>query len=323
MALMRVANHVVKATLWGAAIAIATTACGGSLAGLSSSPPSGGVATAHTQIAWVMPSQLVTTNCFSEGKEYNPPIEHRPNDSQGLDRLSLEGPVASGAILHAFLYTKERTPLQQEITAPATEGIALDIPKLNGFTAWVTDELTPLDSPAPGPLATLDCTFETDPPTSTPAVTQPPTPTSTSSLAVISLGGYECYTGPSVEFWDDTRTVLKLVIKNLSSTKSKRVWLRVKTDRGGPLTKFRALNNVSKGNNLGGGSENSPTDLVFQGVTVAGGGTVSFRWQADYFWNPGTVSVEAWEGDASQGETLDIGSSAYFVSSTLKSCSRY
>ena len=173
-------------------------------------------------------------------------------------------------------------------------------------------------TPTPTPTTT---------PTATPTPTESATPTpKRGQLSVLKLTGYECYTGGSAAYWDDTRVVLTLRVKNVDKTKSLKIFLEVSTSSGGPLNKFRAISRLKNGKSVGQYGENAPTELTFEGDPLAPGKEVVLKWSADYFWAPYSVQVEVWNGAPGQGEgQQDV--ATFSISSQsppgLKSCSRY
>ena len=185
-------------------------------------------------------------------------------------------------------------------------------------------EATPTPTPTTTPTATPTPTT-TPTPAPTPTESATPTP-KRGQLSVLKLTGYECYTGDSAAYWDDTRVVLTLRVKNVDKTKSLKIFLEVSTSRGGPLNKFRAISRLKNGESVGQYGENAPTELTFEGDPLAPGKEVVLKWSADYFWAPYSVQVEVWNGAPGQGEgQQDV--ATYSLSSEsppgLKSCSRY
>ena len=179
-------------------------------------------------------------------------------------------------------------------------------------------------TPTPSPTTTSTST-PTPTPTTTPTATPTPTP-KRGQLSVLKLTGYECYTGSSAAYWDDTRVVLTLRVKNVEKTKSLKIFLKVSTSSGGPLNKFRAISRLKNGKSVGEYGENAPTELTFEGDPLAPGNEVVLKWSADYFWAPYLVQVDVWNGAPGQGEGhQDV--ATYSLSSQsppgLKSCSRY
>ena len=187
---------------------------------------------------------------------------------------------------------------------------------------------------APTPtLTTTPTAAPTPTPTTTPTAAPTPTPTESATaapkrgqLSVLKHTGYECYTGDSAAYWDDTRVVLTLRVKNVDKTKSLKIFLEVSTSRGGPLNKFRAISRLKNGQSVGQYGENAPTELTFEGDPLAPGKEVVLKWSADYFWAPYSVQVEVWNGAPGQGEGQQD-AATYSLSSEsppgLKSCSRY
>jgi hypothetical protein len=211
------------------------------------------------------------------------------------------------------------------LLAPAADGV--DIP----FQNLPTVSLKFMEFN--GIWGVLDCKMPqaVAPSPTDPAATPIPTESATATpkrgqLSVVKLTGYECYTGDSAAYWDDTRVVLTLRIKNVDKTKSLKIFLKVSTARGGPLNKFRAISRLKNGKSLGQYGENAPTELTFEGDPLAPGKEVLLKWSADYFWAPYAVQVEVWNGVPGEGEgQQDV--ATYSLSSQsppgLKSCARY
>ena len=243
------------------------------------------------------------------------PIGIRYIDYQGSKRIDVIGVLSEGATITGWLQTVPT--MYFDVQASVAEGIVI-----------THQEYPRLELKVPGngnESAFLKC----DAP-----IAASPSPTLTPSeaparglLSIVILDGYECYTGKSPSYWDDTRVVLALRVENLGKSKSMKVWVRAKTERGGPVSKPRGMQNLKFEEDLGVYGENAPTSLAFIGIAIGPGKRVTFRWSADYFWAPGAVYVELWNGAPGGGEGQQ-GAASYVLDSSspqngLKSCSRY
>lgn len=186
-------------------------------------------------------------------------------------------------------------------------------------------EATPTPLSTPEPSVEISTAPETPTPTPNPTESATATP-ARGILTAAKLTGFECYTGDSAAYWDDTRVVLNLRVKNIGKTKSLKIYLRVLTSSGGPLNKFRAISHLKNGKSLGQYGENAPTELTFEGNSLAPGKEVLLKWSADYFWAPYEVQVQLWNGAPGQGDGQQD-AATYSLSNQsppgLKSCSRY
>lgn len=245
------------------------------------------------------------------------PIEYKAGPD--FKEIGIIGSVPDRAIIKGWLQTVPTVYFDVKATVPEEVGIP--------FSEFPSIDLGLYgDEKATGyPLASLICL--------PPSATNPsPSPLATPApergvLSVKGLKGYECYTGSSSAYWDDARVVLSLRVENIGSTRSMKIWLRVSTDRGGPVSKGRGLENLTFSENTGTYGENDPTSLTFNGISIRPGEVKTLRWSADYFWAPDSVDVELWNGEPGLGEGQQ-GSATYVLSSDspssgLRSCARY
>ena len=243
------------------------------------------------------------------------PIEIRFIDEQGSIRIGVMGVLSEGATIKGWLQTVPT--MYFDVEASVAKGVVIthqEYPRLELKVPGAGNESAFLKCDAPIAAS----------PSPTPAPSDSPV---RGALSIVSLNGYECYTGKSSAYWDDTRVVLELRVENLGNSKSLKVWVRAKTERGGPVSKPRGMQNLEFGEDFGVYGENAPTSLAFNGIEIGPEKRVTFRWSADYFWAPGAVYVEVWNGAPGAGDGQQ-GAASYVLDSSspqngLKSCSRY
>lgn len=260
---------------------------------------------------WIVP-RAYEGHCISS-------VDIEYQDDESLDQINVTGVVPAEALARAIIKGMLQTSQFTFIDVEESVVGGLSIAELGYpyFELYVT-----------GPVSQYPYIVCESPEGSQPS----PTPASSfiperGVLSIASLDGLECYTGKSSSYWDDTRVVLELRVENLGKSKSMKVWVRAKTERGGPVSKPRGMQNLKFEEDLGVYGENAPTSIAFSGIAIGPGKRVTFRWSADYFWAPGAVYVELWNGAPGSGEGQQ-GAASYVLDSSspqngLKSCSRY
>ncbi len=285
--------------------ALVGISCNGSQPSLSTT--SAAVIDVADGAAWAVPDAYEGL-CVS-------PIEIKYVDVQDVKRIGITGVVPEGAIIKGWLQTVPT--MYFDVKATVSEGVVIH------FNDYPSVDLR-IDGDATG-SAWLECLPpNVASPGSSSSATEAP---ERGRLTINGLEGYECYTGNSSAYWDNTRVVLSLRVENFGIARSMKVWLRVTTNSGGPVSKSRGLQNVKFDENTGTYGENDATSITFNGVAIRPGEVKTLRWSADYFWSPDRVSVELWNGEPGLGEGQQ-GSATYVLSSDspsagLRSCARY